>query len=179
MPLRHLVTSTAFSDQHLRVMLRTNDRAVQVKDRYGNGPLEYLGWNKETTRFQRTVADEARLAIDRADNVNQSLDAVGRVREGQEGLRLLMGVQSALLFHDLASPRCVARHGLGPAHARDALRQGRRPVRGEAATFRAALEGELGSGGEAAAAARAVRGGCTAAPRAERLFDQPQPQLPP
>ncbi|MEC7300913.1 MAG: hypothetical protein VXW43_19850, partial [Pseudomonadota bacterium] len=57
-------------------------RAVQVKDRYGNGPLEYLGWNRETTPFQRTVAEEARLAIDRADNVNQSLDAVGRVREG-------------------------------------------------------------------------------------------------
>ena len=41
-PLRHLVTSSAFTDQHLRVMLRTNDRAVQVKDRHGNPPLHPL-----------------------------------------------------------------------------------------------------------------------------------------
>jgi len=148
-PLRRLVGSSAFTDQHLRVMLRANDRAVQVKDRYGNGPLEYLGWNRETTRFQRTVADEARLAIDRSDNVHQSLDAVGRVREGQQGLRLLMGVQKySLWFNDfsLAEARQLVSGAFGMRmlvshfHKGDVLMR-----RGEAATFFAVLvDGELG-----------------------------------
>ena len=89
------------------------------------------------------------LAIDRADNVNQSLDAVGRVREGQEGLRLLMGVQKySLWFNDfsLAESRQLVAGAFGMRmlvshfHKGDVLMR-----RGEAATFLAILvDGELG-----------------------------------
>ena len=148
-PLRHLVTSTAFTDQHLRVMLRANDRAVQVKDRYGNPPLEYLGFNREVSGFQQQVATEARRAIDRAELMVSDAEGAGRVVGDATALRLLMGVQKyALLFHDfsLAEVRSLV-HGLkGQRMLVTRFAKGDVLVRrGEAATFFGLLlEGELG-----------------------------------
>jgi len=148
-PLRHLVTSTAFTDQHLRVMLRANDRAVQVKDRYGNPPLEYLGFNREVSGFQQQVATEARRAIDRSEVMVSDVEGAGRVVGDQTALRLLMGVQKyALFFHDfsLAEVRSLV-HGLqGQRILVTRFAKGDVLVRrGEAATFFGLLlEGELG-----------------------------------
>lgn len=148
-PLRHLVTSTAFTDQHLRVMLRANDRAVQVKDRYGNPPLEYLAFNREVSGFQQQVATEARRAIDRSEVMVSDVEGAGRVVGGATALRLLMGVQKyALFFHDfsLAEVRSLV-HGLkGQRMLVTRFAKGDVLVRrGEAATFFGLLlEGELG-----------------------------------
>ena len=38
-PLRELVTSNAFSDQNLRVMLRVSEEATVKRDHYGHPPL--------------------------------------------------------------------------------------------------------------------------------------------
>ena len=64
MPLSELVTSDAFTDQHLRVMLRVSEEATVKKDRYGNPPLHYSAGRNAPTPFQELVAEEAVAAID-------------------------------------------------------------------------------------------------------------------
>ena len=102
-PLRELVFSDAFTDQHLRVMLRVSEQSTQARDRYGQAPLHYLGWNTPATPFQAQVAEEATLALDESMKQSAGLQAEGRFVDDSLSLKLLLNVQKySLWFHDFA-----------------------------------------------------------------------------
>lgn len=149
-PLREMVLSDAFTDQHLRVMLRLSEESTQARDRYGNAPLHYLGWNKAATTFQEQVADEATLALDEAES-SKAGKQEGRFVDDGMALKLLLNVQKySLWFHDFTHAEMrQMQHG-------NALGQHRLLVtrfakgdyimrKGQSATFLAILlQGELG-----------------------------------
>ena len=150
-PLSELVTSEAFTDQHLRVMLRVSEEATVKKDRYGNPPLHYLGWSNEITPFQELVAEEAVAAIDERAARAAGIGPLGRFVDDNLALKLLINVQKySLWFHDFShADMRRMQHG-------DDLGENRLLVtrfqkgdfimrKGEAATFLAILlQGELG-----------------------------------
>ena len=91
-PLHYLVTSAAFTDNHLRTMLRVSDQSAHTADRYGRSPLDYLDFNEAVTPFQAQVADEAREAHEREAERGPSGEGT-RLVDDSLALRLLEGVQ--------------------------------------------------------------------------------------
>ena len=150
-PLSELVTSDAFTDQHLRVMLRVSEDATLSKDRYGNPPLHYLGWNQPPTPFQELVAEEAVAAIDERAAKAAGGGELGRFVDDALALKLLLNVQKySLWFHDFShSDMRKLQHGNAAGEHRllvTRFQKGDYIMRkGEAATFLAILlQGELG-----------------------------------
>ena len=150
-PLRELVTSDCFSDQHLRVMLRVSEEATTKKDRYGNPPLHYLGWQGAPTPFQELVAEEAVAAIDEREARAAGIGPLGRFVDDNLSLKLLLNVQKySLWFHDFAhADMRRMQHGNDKGEHRLLVTRfvkGDYIMRkGEAATFLAILlQGELG-----------------------------------
>lgn len=152
LPLRELVTSPAFTDNHLRVMLRVSDRALQHVDRYGHTPMHYVGHNKCVTEFQTQVAAEAeRLRRWRTNEAAEGSDAPPGRRsvEDDDAMRLLHAVQKYSLwfndFHHSELQRLAVGAG---AHRLRVSRFQRGDLlirRGEPATFLGILlAGELG-----------------------------------
>ncbi len=102
-PLSHLVQSSAFTDQHLRVMLRVSDDATTRQDHYGNAPLAYTGWAQTPTPFQVQVAEEASAAIEDQKAQAAAEGPIGRFVDDGLALRLLLNVQKySLWFHDFS-----------------------------------------------------------------------------
>ena len=98
-PLHELVLSGAFSDQHLRVMLRVSEQSTQVRDRYGQPPLHYLGWGTPVTPFMEQIAEEAALAIEMGAAAEATTE--GRFVEDALALKLLLSVQKySVWFHE-------------------------------------------------------------------------------
>ena len=150
-PLSELVTSDAFSDQHLRVMLSVSEDATLSRDRYGNAPLHYLGWNQPPTPFQELVAEEAVAAIDERAAQAAGKGPLGRFVDDALALKLLLNVQKySLWFHDFShSDMRKMQHGNASGEHRlmvTRFQKGDYIMRkGEAATFLAILlQGELG-----------------------------------
>jgi hypothetical protein len=150
-PLKELVLSEAFTDQHLRVMLRVSEHSVQVRDKYGRGPLHYVGWNQEATPFQEQVAEEAEMALDAAEGEGAEAGETGHFVDDALALKLLLNVQKySLWFHDFTHAD-VRQLQHGDAHGMHRMlvtrfRKGDYIMRnGQAATFLAILlQGELG-----------------------------------
>jgi CRP-like cAMP-binding protein len=122
---------------------------VQVRDRYGNPPLDYLAWNKQVTPFQQQVAEEARYALETAEALEAPAEGLGRVVDGPNALRLLMSVQKySLWFNDftLAETRQLVQGAFGMRMLVSRFQKGDTLLRrAEAATcFGVLLEGELG-----------------------------------
>ena len=150
-PLRELVTSDAFSDQHLRVMLRVSEEATTKRDRYGNPPLHYLGWNGKPSPFQELVAEEAVAAIDEREARAAGIGPLGRFVDDNLALKLLLNVQKySLWFHDFShADMRKMQHGNDAGEHRLLVTRfvkGDYIMRkGEAATFLSILlQGELG-----------------------------------
>ena len=150
-PLSELVTSEAFTDQHLRVMLRLSEESTLAKDHYGNAPLHYLGWNRAPTPFQELVAEEAVAALDERAAQAAGAGPLGRFVDDDLALKLLLNVQKySLWFHGFthADMRRL-QHGSASGEHRllvTRFQKGDFIMRkGEAATFLAILlQGELG-----------------------------------
>ena len=170
-PLRKLVTSDAFTDQHLRVMLRASDAVAQARDRYGRAPLDYLHWNKEVTPFQAHVADEMReqLRKQRAAHGRGSVqgrpstaevpgafgapapaaEPEARLVDDVTAVKKLLAVQKySLWFIDFSAQELASLQQGANGHGLLVSRFRRDDVllrRGQAATFVAILlEGEVG-----------------------------------
>lgn len=158
LPLRELIVSPVFSDNHLRIMLRASDATLRMQDQYGRMPLQYLSRRSDVTPFQQQVADEVamRAGDESGAECVEPFLLSSRPRElslralsDEEALRLFYAVQKySLWFHGFQYRELKLMHrGVGSHRMRISrfMRGELLARRGSEATFIAiVLAGEIG-----------------------------------